>query len=164
LFRIGELSACGLGTSFFSVEPVQKRGEADAAGHGVELRQHKTVIGQQQVGPQHIRKDAAVFRVAGVDHEFARFAAVEVVGHPRGEQRFVAEQVFARDRAEIERFERLVKLETGRADGLQPGHLVRRQRPRFRREPPALRLEERLGRQRGADGFVGEAHGKKLKS
>ena len=77
-----------------TVELAEERREADAAGHGIKLGEHEAFVCQQQVRPQHRGKRAAIFRVAGVRDERGRFAAVEVVGDPRCEQRLIAEEVF----------------------------------------------------------------------
>ena len=61
--------------------------------------------------------------------EGGRLAAVEVIGHPRREERLVAEQIFSGHGSQIERLQRLVKLQTRRADGLKLRDLLRRQRP-----------------------------------
>ncbi len=80
-----------------------------------------------------------------------RLSAIEIIRHPRREQRLVAEQILPRDRAQVERgpglepgprdlprdraqverLERLVKLHARRADRLELGELLRRERPRL---------------------------------
>jgi hypothetical protein len=80
-------------------------------------------------------------------HELGRLAAIEVIRHPRREQRLVAQEIFPRGGAQVERFQRLVKFEAGRSDRAELFHLIRRQWPRLRRELPRLVLEERLRRE-----------------
>jgi len=111
------------------VEPVEEGREADASGHGVEFRQRKAVLGQQQVGPQHGRQDAAVARIAGMGDERGGFAAVEVFGHPRRQQGLVAQEVAAARGTEVKGLQGLVKFQASRADGRQFLGLFRRDRP-----------------------------------
>ena len=134
-----------------AVEPAEKRREPDAAGHGIELGKHEALVRQQQVGSQHRGKRAAILRVARMGDERGGFAAVEVVGDPRREQRLVAKEVLAHRGTQVERLERLVEFEAGGADGLKLRDLLGRQRPRIGRELPRLVLEQRLRGERGAN-------------
>ena len=59
-------------------------GEADAAGDAVELGDGEAVLREHEVGADDERQVGAGFLAAGVGDEFGRFAAVEVVGDPRG--------------------------------------------------------------------------------
>ena len=127
------------------VEPVEKRGQTDPAGNGVELGEGEAGLGQQQIGPQHGRHGAAVAGIAGVGDERGWLPAVEVLGDPGREQRLVAQEVATADGAQVEGLERLVEFEAGRADGGQFFGLLRRDGPGRRRQLPGLRLKQRLG-------------------
>jgi len=89
-------------------------------------------------------------------HQLGGLAAIKIIRHPGREQRLVAQQVLAAGGAEVERLQRLVKLQAGRPDRLELRPLLRRQRPGMRRELPRLGLEQRLGVEGGTDRGVGQ--------
>jgi len=138
------------------VEPVEECRQPDPSGHGVELRHGEAVVGQKEVGAQGIGEDPAVPRIARTLDQRGGLAPVKITGHPGRQQGLVAQKVFPRRRAEIERFQRLVEFEAGGSNGLELRHFLRAERPCLRRELPRLRLEEGLGRHGGLEGFVGQ--------
>ena len=107
------------------VEPVEKGGETDATGHGVELGHRKAIFREQQVRSQHGGKTTALAGIARMFDQAAGFAAIQILRHPRRLKLAIAEQVLSRRRSQVEVLQRLVKMETCVPDLFEFGDLRR---------------------------------------
>src|SRR4051812_18745037 len=87
-------------------------------------------------------------------YQIGRLSPIQVLCYPRRDELLVSQQILACDRAQIERFQCLMVLETSGTDGIQLLFLAEAERPSCRRKLPGFVFKERLGREHRTDRFV----------